>query len=441
MIISLTIENWMSFRDRTMFSMGASLERQHSERLARVNKFGLRVLPVASLYGGNASGKTNFCKALAFAQRFVVAGVKPDERIPRIPYRLAKGCADKPTSFVFELLINELIYEFSFSVTSSEVREEKLVVINSSRETTLYHRVDGKPHFDASLKDLQRLQYVFEGTRTNVLFLTNAIDQNVDTFRPVYNWFRHQLVLIAPDARFRSADIYDMHGVLLPQINRVLSQLDTGIKRLEPIEVSLDEAISSDDLREDLERGVTEEKVAHVQTDQYERMLVSRKNGRMVTQRLVTVRAQSDGDEIQFELRDESDGSRRIIDLLPAFIDLWSKDSQRVYIIDEIGRSLHPLLIRRLMEVYLDACDADHRTQLILTTHDVSLMDQRLFRRDEMWAAERDHDGATTLISFGDFEDMRHDKDIRKSYLYGRLGGTPTLWFDGNSVGAGDAGE
>ena len=100
---------------------------------------------------------------------------------------------------------------------------------------------------------------------------------------------------------------------------------------------------------------------------------------------------------------------------------------QKVYVIDEIDRSLHPLLIRQLLEEYLSNCSTETRTQLLLTTHNVMLMDQQLLRRDEMWVAERDGVGVSSLFSFSEYKDIRYDKDIRKSYLQGRMGGIPRI--------------
>lgn len=123
----------------------------------------------------------------------------------------------------------------------------------------------------------------------------------------------------------------------------------------------------------------------------------------------------------------ESDGSQRLIDLLPAFVDLGNDDARSVYVIDELDRSLHALLTRRLLEDYLSTRSTGTRTQLLLSTHDVLLMDQRWLRRDEMWVTERDAAGASNLFSFNEYRDVRSDKDIRKSYLQGRLGGIPRI--------------
>ena len=162
-----------------------------------------------------------------------------------------------------------------------------------------------------------------------------------------------------------------------------------------------------------------------------ERYIVTRKEGELRAKKLVTYHPKIDGTEIRFDIRQESDGSQRVIDLLPALLDLSSPTSKKVYVIDEIDRSLHTLLTRRLLEAYLAKCSAETRTQLLLTTHDVLLMDQQILRRDEMWVTERDADGSSNLNSFSEYKDVRYDKDIRKSYLQGRLGGIPRILIGG----------
>ena len=428
MIISFSVENWMSFRDRATFSMVASRERQHGTRVSKLGKYQTRVLPIAAIYGGNASGKTNFFKALSFAKTLVVKGSRLDSLIPVETFRLDDGETTRPARFAFELLVDETIYDFSFAVTRKAVLEERLVKITSTSEKVLYDRRDGKPNFAPSLADDTFLQFAFRGTRDNQLFLTNAVSQKVDRFRPVYDWFKNTLVLIAPDSRFKLFEQFFDEGPLYTAMSELLPRLDTGIARLGSEEIPFENIPFPESLKLELQEEVQEgEGIRLSHPLMNDRFVVTREDGELIAKKLVTFHPKSDGTEAKFEMRQESDGSQRIIDLLPAFLDLSKQTSQKVYVIDEVDRSLHSLLIRNLIEAYLECCSSETRTQLLLTTHDVMLMDQQLLRRDEMWVTERDASGATDLFSFSEYEDIRYDKDIRKSYLQGRMGGVPRI--------------
>lgn len=420
----------MSFYTKATFSLIASRERQHRKRIPKIDKFNLGVLPVAAIYGGNASGKTNLFKALHFAKGLIVKGSQPYSLIAVDTFRLGNSqTMEQPAHFDFELLIDETVYVFSFSVNRKAVLEEKLVHISGNSEKILYHRVSGKPNFHSSLIKDQSLLFAFKGTRDNQLFLTNAVSQKIDIFKPVYNWFKDTLELIAPDSRFDPFEQFlDEAHPLYATMNKMLSQLDTGISHLGMEEILFENLPLSEPikmkLREELAEGMTVRLLAEPMN---ERFIVTRKNGELTSKKIITYHVNSDGTETKFDMRQESDGSQRIIDLLPAFLELSAAQSKKVYVIDEVDRSLHILLIRRLLEEYLSKCSHNSRSQLLFTTHNVLLMDQELLRRDEMWIAERNAQGISNLLSFSEYKDVRYDKDIRKSYLQGRLGGVPRI--------------
>ena len=106
-----------------------------------------------------------------------------------------------------------MVYAFSFSVNRKTILEEKLVHISGNSEKTLCHRVSEEPNFDSSLKSDQSLQFAFKGTRDNQLFLTNSVSQKIDAFKPVYDWFKDTLELIAPDSRFEFLSNFWMKGI------------------------------------------------------------------------------------------------------------------------------------------------------------------------------------------------------------------------------------
>ncbi|MBR5998700.1 MAG: ATP-binding protein [Deltaproteobacteria bacterium] len=425
MLINFTLENWMSFKEPVTFSMVASKALRHGNRVPRVNKYPVRILPIAALYGGNASGKSNFFKALGFAKQLVVDGVKPDATIAVEPFRLDDVHPAKPTSMHFELLIDETIYEFSFTLNKTEILEEKLVKITSVKETELYRRIQGQqPVWAPMLGNRELLKFIFQSTRKNQLFLTTSVALNLSHFRPVYDWFRDTLELIAPDARFEPFELFfNEDHPLYTAMNEMLMQLDTGIRRLGGEALPLPE-----EWKAELNAIVTEDRAWRMRADQQDlRLIVTRRNGELVAKKLVAYHQKTDGQEIKFEMSMESDGTRRVIDLLPAFVSMADTRPAKVYVIDEIDRSLHTHLTRALLEKYLSTCSSQSRSQMLMTTHDMLLMDQNLLRRDEMWITERDMDGSSTLLSFNDYKDIRDNEDIRKSYLQGRFGGVPRI--------------
>ncbi|XCN73662.1 MAG: ATP-binding protein [Candidatus Electrothrix aestuarii] len=426
MIISFSLENWMSFRDPVTFSMLATEERRHRGRIAKLGKYQTKVLPIAAVYGGNASGKSNLFKALNFAKSLVVNITQLDEAIPVQTFCLDADRADQPARFAFELLIDEVIYDFSFAVTGTAVVEEQLVKITGEQEEVLYSR-PGRP------PEAPSLQVVFHGTRDNQLFLTNSVSQKVSAFRPVYDWFKDTLKLVSPDSSPGLLSTV-LNGPLSHTMNELLQQLDTGIVDMSGEEVPLEHISFSlpDTLKHEIQKNLKEGATATVrdplsQTGGLTILFVTRKGEKLIAKKLMTSHRKTDGTEAKFEMHQESDGTLRVIELLPVFLDLSDNTSNRVYVIDEIDRSLHTLLTRRLLQGYLDGCSAKTRSQLLLTTHDVLLMDKELLRHDEMWVTERDAAGASTLFSFSEYKEADKDKDIRKSYLQGRLGGIPHI--------------
>ncbi len=432
MLINFTLENWRSFRKPATFSMVASREKQHGERLARVERYKLRLLPVAAIYGGNASGKTNFFAALNFARNLIVRGTRPDELIPVETFRLDAKSGQKATRFNFELLVGDSIYEYDFAVNQERVVEERLVEVRPTTEKELFARNLDEIRFDPALNKDQFLHFAFKGTRENQLFLTNAVQQKVETFKPVYDWFKDNLVLVAPDSRFEPFEQFlQEDSPLYSTMKKSLELLDTGVAELGGEETSFDSLPLPESLRNQLRSELKEGQRLRIMSPDHERFVFTRKDGEIVAKKLVTYHQNSGGELVKFEMAQESDGTQRVIDLLPAFLEVSAKNSAKVYVIDEVDRSLHTLLTQQLLQGYLDACSPENRSQLLLTTHDVLLMDQDLLRRDEMWVAERDAGGGSSLLSFSEYKDVRNDKDIRKSYLQGRLGGVPRLLISG----------
>ncbi len=434
MLLNFTFENWKSFQNQTEFSMLATESKHHEERLIRLNgprNNQLAVVPIAALYGGNASGKTNFCSAIEFAQKQVVEIIQPDSPIP-IEQSLIP-VEDKKTlsRFEFTIQVGEDTFQYIFNITNQKVEEEKLTYESLNKEGNqdahvLFHRRIGKSIDirNKNANEKNRLEYVFQGTRDNQLFLNNSVTQNIDTYRPVYDWFKYQVRVIDSSAIINDASLYFNNGL---DIGPALSDLDTGIAKLQLKDVppnSMIPAIIATRIKKNLANG--ESKL--LQNQNGDRFIVSNENGNTATKQLIAEHEHSDGESVAIPFSNEASGSQRLIDLLPAFFQLASKRSECVYIIDELDRSLHSNLAYHLIESYLTSCMPKNRSQLIFTAHDVQLMDKNLFRIDELWVTERDATGTTSLNPLSEFGHLDGSGNIKQKYLQGRLGGIPSLF-------------
>ena len=438
MLLSFRINNSYSFKEESNFSLIATREKQHGEHISILPKQKLKVLPVAALFGGNAAGKTNFFKALNSMRNFVLNGTLPEAKIPLIPYLLDRESRSAPSVFEIRFENGGRVFIYSFSADRHQVFHEELTECFATTEKKLFSRHGNEYEITDYLKKLgnsrgqETLNIISQGTRDNQLFLTNAVFQKQDCLRPVYDWFRNNLVLIAPDSRFNGFDEFlSEKSRLYPMMNQALEQLDTGLSGLHLEDFAFENIpmppMMRDDIRKKLNEGVTWRIDDGVSGNRY---VVTLENGEPKAKKLMSKHQLADGSFEKFELAQESDGTRRLIDLLPAFVDTLSGSCQKTYIVDEMDRCLHPLLLRQLIRCFLGQCSASHRAQLVFTTHNVMLMKQDLLRRDEMWLAERGANNCSRIFSFAEYKEIRFDKDVLRSYLDGELGGVPHLMLD-----------
>lgn len=434
MLIRFTVENFLSFRDQVEFSSVASTERQHRERIAFNEHYALRLLPVAAMYGANASGKSNFVRALDFAKQMITRGRSTDQTFPVEPFRLAEECAQKPAVFRFEILADDgICYEYGFQLIREKVVEEHLYELTKTAHRMLFSRGDavdisgmkGK----LSAEDLQFLEFTARGTRQNQLFLTESVERNIDHFESVYRWFRNVLHIVYPDTTARGLEFMITERDELQSFsNMMLVRGDTGIHALETEDVPFETLDVPEAFREKI-RGELKENVRFVLQDigSGSRFSVRLEKGTLSAKRLISFHTSADGkSRVRFDLGEESQGTQRYVDLLPALYEL-SNTLPRVYVIDELDRTLHSDLTRSILTEYFESCSNTPRSQLIFTTHDQMLLDQSLFRRDEMWFVDRGDDGSSSLYSLSDFRGVRNDRDIRRSYRLGRYGGVPRI--------------
>ena len=438
MLVRFTFENWRSFRDASILNLVATDEEEHGGRVPEIQDYGFRLLPAAAIYGGNASGKSNLFNALQFSQRMITQGVGVRDGIPTEPFRLDAKYMNMPLRFGFEILVKdengqEHVYDYRFTINQMNVLEEKLVWINKEHNVVLFDRKDeGYLYCHETIAADNMLRAVLESTRDNQLCLTNVASQNTRKYNAeqilcVFRWFIN-LTLISPDARVRP----DAFLVEIEKYNHTLSMLGTGIAKLIFKDVSLGDLSLNQNVIETMKADLQAKKTVCFFGDKGRPTVVFVQNNELIAKQLFSVhRGSGLQSEIFFDLQDNSDGTIRVIDLLPCFLEASKQGSDRVFVIDELDRSLHTQLLRLLLESYLASCLPESRSQIIFTTHDVLQMDEGLLRRDEMWVTDRKNDGSTELIPLSSYKGIRDDTSVRTSYLRGHFGGTPKLLFSG----------
>lgn len=442
MLLDLTVDNWMSYGNNAQLSMLGSLERQHKETLAKLPGWRSKyVLPVAAIYGGNASGKTALFKALAALRTMVTVDAGVDGVLPVDAFRLGNE-KKKPTALDVTFLAGANVYRLYVEATPTAVAYESLELVREKASIVLYEREADEGEADSYFfeedffGDSGHVAYAAQSTRANRLFLESAVAQNVSELEEAHSWFARTLELVGVGSQAWSfAKAAGTQEGFLDFAGDALSRLDTGISRLvaEPVGP---EALPKDAslLRSIAELG--EDGVITVVLDVeagdygFEMLTVRSVAGRPEVQRLRTVHVGSDGHEHVFSLGMESSGTQRLMGLLPMLFDLSGRGDaacSKVYVVDELDRCMHTMLTMRLISDFLSGCGPDTSKQLMFTTHDPLLMDQSLMRRDEMYIAQRGTDGCSELVGLAEFKGIRYDKDLVRSYLDGRFGGIPML--------------
>lgn len=443
MLIRFTIENFLSFREKQVFSMipgKGSLKSHHKSS----PKKGVSVLKTGVIFGANASGKSNLIKAIDFGRKTVLTGTKPEQLISTNFYKLDKKFLSKPTYIEYEIQHKGKNYAYGFILNAKEIIDEWLFEISKSGETKIFERKNTTEYDldflfkkNKTSEEKQFLEFTAKSTPRNQLLITqirstNVVD-NVSSIQDILNvidWFQNALTVIYPGTKNISKK-FELHkDTDLQQVfNEMLAYFDTGIDGIEFKEVDFEKMDIPIEVKESVKNDLLSEKsekttgfLSNPQDDKY--YVVSKLDDFTIEAKLLKTKHRIVGGGYElFDLKDESDGTRRIMDLIPLIIDFFIGGN--VFVVDEIGRSLHPNLVVDLFEFILDKCE-NISSQLIVSTHESMLLTQKLLRKDEIWFTVKNRDGATELHSLEDYN-VRFDKAIIKDYLLGRYKGVPKL--------------
>lgn len=416
MLIEFSVSNYLSFRDRQTFSMVAAPRLRKKENVfpAPVNGEKLPdLLKVAVIYGPNASGKSNFLKALGLVDRIARSvGDNSDLSLPVTPFKFDKELLEEPSVFELHFLCGRQRYEFHLAVTRERIIREKLAAYPAGKEILLYDRqhIDGTDCYHT--ENLEGGQTVHDAwqklTPPRTLFISQAVansSEELTQLRIPHSWLTSAMFAFGSggisdiaERSLRLSRESDVHG---SEIASFLRDVDVPVTRIR------------------IERPEPHVKSA--------RMMLAQVGAPLPPQarRLAVFTHKTALGEADFNFQEESEGTQNLVGFwLPWTTREPGPHNERcILTVDELDSSLHPLIVANLVKKHLESVVP---SQLIFSTHDTHLMDSGLLRRDQIWIAERDQNGATQIRSVHDFQG-REGEDLEKRYYEGRYRGLPLV--------------
>lgn len=438
MLLRFNVSNFMSFDNEQEFAMYPGRVEKYKERIVQIGD--CKVLKFAAIYGANASGKSNLIKAIEAGKNIITRGLN-SEKYKTYYFRNNPRNKNIMSKFEYEISISDRKYAYGFEVMLNDgvVLQEWLYELKEQSEIVVFERVveEKKYYYDEQFFSEKKNSEDFEfylkdaNNMKSCLLLHELARRNLDEsdfkcFNEIYTWFDKKLVIIYPDTILGEG--YWKFNKNDENLIKILQYFDTGIVNYEIRKIQLD-AFREYFPDEELFEKVLETPLKRENAKVLKRGILSmRKN-------LFEICVDSDGKkEIyklsfvhgkynqEFEYGEESDGTKRLIELLEVIL---GDGKDKTFIIDELDRSLHPKMTKKYVETFFRFAK-ENKSQLIITTHESNLMDLNILRRDEVWFTERDDEGRTEVYSLEKFK-TRYDTVVSKAYLNGRYGAVPVF--------------
>lgn len=414
MLIEFRVTNYKSIREEQVFSLVASnSDRKNCTENVIEQEIpgmkGVRFLKGAAIYGANASGKSSFMQALEYMKEFVTesaTGRKPDQPTGRKPFLLDEQSRQQPSRFEVTFVHAGIRYQYGFAVMDNAVTEEFLTAYPKGAPQSWFLREQGKQSDWPASSYFKGHTGLQEKTRSNALYLSVGAQWNHPQLTPVYHWFTDSLqsLHLTCDHDLRptfSMIKYASDPVVRRQMDAFLNSADFGINRLEFDDTPKQSGVMNGEVGAN---GESRGEMREFTPKGFEHIV--------------------DGKPYLIAPLEESSGTRRFFAMAAPWIDILRYG--RTVFIDELETSLHPVLVRGLLEQLFSEKKNPNGAQVVFTTHNATLLDQTLIRRDQVWFTEKDDTGATHIYPLTDYS-PRSGEALAKGYLAGRYGAIPFL--------------
>lgn len=415
MLVQFTVENFLSIRDKVYLSLEPSKDSEHPENL--ITKGDYKAVNSVAIYGANASGKSSLFKAITVALIMIrnSNNVQVTDKLPMTPFKFDFESRNKPTSFEFTFIAKDgRKYIYGFSATTEKVVEEYLYCYNTSKPTLLFDLNENeKTKFNRAYK--VKLEAAYQMNTANKLFLATATTWNVECTKSPFEWLAESIDTFT--------DVMELGGVAFEKYrtdeNRkyieftknLLKQADINISS---IEVDAKEVMGGPALPFQI---VVQGKIIPPNEGKHYDV--------EITTGYTVVDENGEKTEFSLTLQEESIGTQLLFFYGPLLKDAFEKG--KTIVLDEIDKSMHPSLVKFIMNLFRDPDVNKNGAQLIVTTHETGILSLDMFRRDQIYFTEKDSkSGVTDLYSLDEFS-VRKTENIEKGYLMGRYGAIPFL--------------
>ncbi|MBL7787835.1 MAG: ATP-binding protein [Chitinophagales bacterium] len=436
MFIQFSVENYRSFKDTVTFSMLAHPPIKEHENETHSHVFydpskKIKLLKSSAIYGANGSGKSNLIAAMSFFKKFIVTSFteqQVDAPIEVIPFALSAETLTQTSNFEMVFCIDNTRYRYGFKANAQKVQTEWLFALkndSAAKETKLFTR--NLQSFSINTKQFKEAKGIADRTRPNVLFLSTIAQFNGAIATQIVQWFKHDLGII-----FQLDD-----SILFYTIEKLKNDATFKTKVMQffsAIQIGFDDIVVTD--REPTMDNYLKNILSvpslineQLQVDVSKIMQVA-ENTKAV--RITTKHAIHDAMGEIVEYKDlpfewQSRGTEKLFGLLGPIID--AIENGRTLVVDEFDSRLHTLLTIELIQFF--HTKGNKKAQLIVASHDTNLLRKELFRRDQIWFAEKKPTHATDLYSLVEYKidqaKIRNDASFEKDYLAGKYGAIPFL--------------
>lgn len=425
MIIQFSVRNYKTFKDVATLSLVASnydKETRVEDNIFINEKYNLRLLKSAAIYGPNASGKTKLFDALSafrtFVQRSYERSLK-EMPIPVVPFKFNSESQNEPTEFEIIFLYENILYRYGFEATKNIIVTEWLYYKPQSKETELFYREGDHIEYNKTQFSKGELIKRENALRGNVLLLTVAASLNDKISNSIVEFFKTLNIISGLEEdgyqMFTMKQISD--SIEKSNILNFMKSADLGISDISLKNTQVEDLPKN--LPEDLKKKLVK--------------LIEEKGPESVISDIVTSHKKYDddqnyvGNELLSLEDEESSGTQKFFSLSGPILDCLKNGT--TLIIDELDSKLHPNLVYEIVALFNSAEKNPKNAQLIVNTHNTNLLSRRLIRRDQVWFTEKNRYGETKLYSLADFkaESVRKDEAFEDNYVRGKYGAIPYL--------------